>query len=113
MDKQGYGMTEAGPVLSMSLGFAKEPTPSKSGSCGTVVRNAELKVVHLETRLSLGYNQPGEICIRGQQIMKGSFLIFSVFCSYFLLFWKIIWCNKCFTFNGKTALIEYQFIINR
>lgn len=67
---QGYGMTEAGPVLSMSLGFAKEPTPSKSGSCGTVVRNAELKVVHLETRLSLGYNQPGEICIRGQQIMK-------------------------------------------
>ncbi|CAH8386510.1 unnamed protein product [Eruca vesicaria subsp. sativa] len=67
---QGYGMTEAGPVLSMSLGFAKEPIPSKSGSCGTVVRNAELKVVHLETSLSLGYNQPGEICIRGQQIMK-------------------------------------------
>ncbi|KAJ0256157.1 4-coumarate--CoA ligase 3 [Hirschfeldia incana] len=67
---QGYGMTEAGPVLSMSLGFAKEPVPSKSGSCGTVVRNAELKVIHLETRLSLGYNQPGEICIRGQQIMK-------------------------------------------
>ncbi|CAH2065554.1 unnamed protein product [Thlaspi arvense] len=67
---QGYGMTEAGPVLSMSLGFAKEPIPTKSGSCGTVVRNAELKVVHLETRLSLGYNQPGEICIRGQQIMK-------------------------------------------
>ncbi|ESQ38855.1 hypothetical protein EUTSA_v10022462mg [Eutrema salsugineum] len=67
---QGYGMTEAGPVLSMSLGFAKEPMPTKSGSCGTVVRNAELKVVHLETRLSLSYNQPGEICIRGQQIMK-------------------------------------------
>ncbi|XP_010511392.1 PREDICTED: 4-coumarate--CoA ligase 3 isoform X2 [Camelina sativa] len=67
---QGYGMTEAGPVLSMSLGFAKEPIPTKSGSCGTVVRNSELKVVHLETRLSLGYNQPGEICIRGQQIMK-------------------------------------------
>ncbi|CAA7027807.1 unnamed protein product [Microthlaspi erraticum] len=67
---QGYGMTEAGPVMSMSLGFAKEPFPTKSGSCGTVVRNAELKVVHLETRLSLGVNQPGEICIRGQQIMK-------------------------------------------
>ncbi|CAN8275877.1 unnamed protein product [Cochlearia groenlandica] len=67
---QGYGMTEAGPVLSMSLGFAKEPIPTKSGSCGTVVRNAELKVVHLETRVTLGYNQPGEICIRGQQIMK-------------------------------------------
>lgn len=68
---QGYGMTEAGPVLSMCLGFAKQPFPTKSGSCGTVVRNAELKVVDSETGRSLGYNQPGEICIRGQQIMKG------------------------------------------
>ncbi|KAI4320107.1 hypothetical protein MLD38_033619 [Melastoma candidum] len=68
---QGYGMTEAGPVLSMSLGFAKEPFPTKFGSCGTVVRNAELKVIDPETGVSLGYNQTGEICIRGQQIMKG------------------------------------------
>ncbi|WJX60109.1 4-coumarate--CoA ligase 3 [Trifolium repens] len=68
---QGYGMTEAGPVLSMSLSFAKHPLPVSSGSCGTVVRNAELKVLDRETGRSLGYNQPGEICIRGQQIMKG------------------------------------------
>ncbi|GAV76541.1 AMP-binding domain-containing protein/DUF4009 domain-containing protein, partial [Cephalotus follicularis] len=68
---QGYGMTEAGPVLSMCLAFAKQPFPTKSGSCGTVVRNAELKVIDPETGCSLGYNQPGEICIRGQQIMKG------------------------------------------
>ncbi|XWS57364.1 hypothetical protein CRYUN_Cryun09bG0168300 [Craigia yunnanensis] len=40
-------------------------------SCGTVVRNAELKVIDPETGCSLGYNQPGEICIRGFQIMKG------------------------------------------
>lgn len=86
MDKQGYGMTEAGPVLSMSLGFAKEPIPSKSGSCGTVVRNAELKVVHLETRLSLGYNQTGEICIRGQQIMKGSFFNFLLSSAHIFIF---------------------------
>ncbi|XP_054815329.1 4-coumarate--CoA ligase 2-like isoform X2 [Prosopis cineraria] len=68
---QGYGMTEAGPVLSMCLGFAKEAFTTKSGSCGTVVRNAELKVVDPESGRSLGYNQPGEICIRGYQIMKG------------------------------------------
>ncbi|XXG43806.1 hypothetical protein AAC387_Pa01g3762 [Persea americana] len=68
---QGYGMTEAGPVLSMCLGFAKQPFPTKSGSCGTVVRNAELKVIDPETGLALTYNQPGEICIRGPQIMKG------------------------------------------
>ncbi|KAL9224588.1 hypothetical protein vseg_000608 [Gypsophila vaccaria] len=68
---QGYGMTEAGPVLAMSLAFAKEPMEVKSGSCGTVVRNAELKIVDPDTGLSLPRNQPGEICIRGAQIMKG------------------------------------------
>jgi 4-coumarate--CoA ligase len=64
-------MTEAGPVLSMCPAFAKEPAPAKPGSCGTVVRNAELKVVDPDTGLSLGRNLPGEICIRGPQIMKG------------------------------------------
>ncbi|PIA28645.1 hypothetical protein AQUCO_06800071v1 [Aquilegia coerulea] len=68
---QGYGMTEAGPVLSMCLAFAKEPHEIKSGSCGTVVRNAEMKIVDPETGASLPRNQPGEICIRGSQIMKG------------------------------------------
>uniref|UniRef100_A0A803NEL3 4-coumarate--CoA ligase n=1 Tax=Chenopodium quinoa TaxID=63459 RepID=A0A803NEL3_CHEQI len=68
---QGYGMTEAGPVLAMCLAFAKEPMDVKSGSCGTVVRNAELKIVDPDTGLSLPRNQSGEICIRGSQIMKG------------------------------------------
>ncbi|XP_073130045.1 4-coumarate--CoA ligase 2 [Henckelia pumila] len=68
---QGYGMTEAGPVLCLSPLFAKQPFPTKSGSCGNVVRNAELKVVSPETGHSLPRNQPGEICIRGSQIMKG------------------------------------------
>ncbi|XP_047325501.1 4-coumarate--CoA ligase 1-like [Impatiens glandulifera] len=68
---QGYGMTEAGPVLAMCLAFAKEPVEIKSGACGTVVRNAEMKIVDPETAESLPRNQPGEICIRGDQIMKG------------------------------------------
>ncbi|XP_073281880.1 4-coumarate:CoA ligase 1-like [Primulina huaijiensis] len=68
---QGYGMTEAGPVLAMCLAFAKEAFEIKSGACGTVVRNAEMKIVDTETGLSLARNQPGEICIRGDQIMKG------------------------------------------
>ncbi|KAJ4958114.1 hypothetical protein NE237_025225 [Protea cynaroides] len=68
---QGYGMTEAGPVLSMCSAFAKEPFDIKLGSCGTVVRNAELKILDPETGVSLPRNQPGEICIRGAQIMKG------------------------------------------
>ncbi|CAL0325889.1 unnamed protein product [Lupinus luteus] len=68
---QGYGMTEAGPVLAMCLTFAKEPIDVKAGSCGSVVRNAEMKIVDPETDNSLPRNQPGEICIRGDQIMKG------------------------------------------
>ncbi|XP_014507673.1 4-coumarate--CoA ligase 2 [Vigna radiata var. radiata] len=68
---QGYGMTEAGPVLSMCLAFAKEAWHVKSGSCGTVVRNAEMKIVDPLTGASLHTNQAGEICIRGNQIMKG------------------------------------------
>jgi 4-coumarate--CoA ligase len=68
---QGYGMTEAGPVLSMCLAFAKEPFEIKSGACGTVVRNAEMKIVDPDTGDSLPHNQAGEICIRGDQIMKG------------------------------------------
>ncbi|XP_078438210.1 4-coumarate--CoA ligase 2-like [Wolffia australiana] len=68
---QGYGMTEAGPVLTMCPAFAKVPFPAKAGSCGCVVRNAELKVIDPETGFSLGRNQRGEICIRGNQIMKG------------------------------------------
>ncbi|OIW19433.1 hypothetical protein TanjilG_09453 [Lupinus angustifolius] len=68
---QGYGMTEAGPVLSMSLAFAKEPFEAKSGSCGTVIRNAEMKIIDPDTGTSLPRNKAGEICIRGNQIMKG------------------------------------------
>ncbi|XP_042482911.1 4-coumarate:CoA ligase 1-like [Macadamia integrifolia] len=68
---QGYGMTEAGPVLSMCSAFAKEPFDIKLGSCGTVVRNADLKILDPETGVTLPRNQPGEICIRGAQIMKG------------------------------------------
>lgn len=68
---QGYGMTEAGPVISMCPAFAKEASPCKSGSCGSIVRNAEMKIVDPDTGVSLRYNQPGEVCIRGEEIMKG------------------------------------------
>nr|ACI23348.1 4-coumarate CoA ligase 1 [Leucaena leucocephala] len=67
---QGYGMTEGGP-LSISLSFAKEPVEMKSGACGSVIRNAEMKIVDIETGASLPRNRAGEICIRGNQVMKG------------------------------------------
>ncbi len=85
-------MTEAGPVLAMCLAFAKAPFPVKSGSCGTVVRNSEVKIVDNETGLSLTYNQPGEICIRGPQIMKGqqSLMLCSSCCMWVTLFVELV-----------------------
>lgn len=71
-------MTEAGPVLAMCLAFAKEPFEIKSGSCGTVVRNAQMKILDPDTGASLPRNQPGEICIRGHQIMKGMQILSTV-----------------------------------
>jgi acyl-CoA synthetase (AMP-forming)/AMP-acid ligase II len=77
-------MTEAGPVLAMCLAFAKEPFQVKSGSCGTVVRNAELKIVDPDTGAALGRNLPGEICIRGEQIMKGTSTTLFLPCIHFM-----------------------------
>ncbi|KAE9609849.1 hypothetical protein Lal_00006829 [Lupinus albus] len=67
---QGYGMTEAGP-LCISLAFAKEPFKTKLGACGSVVRNAEIKIVDVDMGASLPTNKTGEICVRGTKVMKG------------------------------------------
>ncbi|CAM8984034.1 unnamed protein product [Rhodiola kirilowii] len=48
-----------------------EPLEIKSGACGTIVRNAEMKIVDPDTGASMPRNQAGESCIRGSQIMKG------------------------------------------
>ena len=77
-------MTEAG-VLTMSLGFAKHPFATKRGSCGTVVRNAEIKIVDPVSGDSLPRNEAGEICIRGPQLMKGSFRLTLSHLSFFLV----------------------------
>lgn len=72
---QCYGMTEAGPAVSLSLAFAKEAEKAKSGGCGTILRNSEMKIVDPDSGVSLGRNQVGEICVRGNQIMKGACII--------------------------------------
>ncbi|MED6150519.1 4-coumarate--CoA ligase 3 [Stylosanthes scabra] len=68
---QALGMTESGPVIAMPLGFAKHPMPMKLESCGSLIRNAKMKIIDPLTGSSLPYNTSGEICIRGAQIMKG------------------------------------------
>ncbi|KAF6138513.1 hypothetical protein GIB67_022547 [Kingdonia uniflora] len=51
----------------MGVAFAKEPLEIKTGSCGTVVKNAEIKIIDPDTSAFLPRNKPGEIL----QIMKG------------------------------------------
>ena len=59
------GMTEVG-------GLATIQTPNhKHGSCGTVARNCQIKIVDPESGKVLGANQSGEIWIRSITMMNG------------------------------------------
>ncbi|XP_055679602.1 uncharacterized protein LOC129787824 [Lutzomyia longipalpis] len=63
--RQGYALSET----SLSALFSKGRT--KPGSSGTVVSATYCKVVDPETGKILGPNQPGELCFKGPQIMRG------------------------------------------
>jgi acyl-CoA synthetase (AMP-forming)/AMP-acid ligase II len=65
---QGYGMTEASPVTHLSP--VRRPD-FKLGASGMPVPNTEVKLVDTENGKELGPDQPGELWIRGPQIMKG------------------------------------------
>jgi acyl-CoA synthetase (AMP-forming)/AMP-acid ligase II len=65
---QGYGLTETSPVTHTNPYDAKK---LKHGSAGLTVPNTETKIVDLETGQALGFDQRGEVCIRGPQVMKG------------------------------------------
>jgi long-chain acyl-CoA synthetase len=65
---EGYGQTEAGPVLS----FNPVAAPVKPGSVGVPVPLTEIQIVDPETgRRVLAQGERGEIRARGPQIMQG------------------------------------------
>src|SRR5882672_3415570 len=66
--RQGYGMTETSPVTHSS---PADPAQVKFGSVGVPAPNTECRIVNLDTGEPLGPNKEGEVCVRGQQIMKG------------------------------------------
>ncbi len=65
---QGYGLTETSPVTHTNPYDAEK---LKHGSAGLTVPNTETKIVDLDSGQPLGFNQRGEVCIRGPQVMKG------------------------------------------
>ena len=65
---EGYGQTEAGPVLT----FNPSSGPVKIASVGVVLAQTEVQVVDLETGLRvLPPGEQGEIRARGPQVMDG------------------------------------------
>jgi long-chain acyl-CoA synthetase len=62
---QGYGLTEASPVISTNT-----PDAYKLGSSGRILPDLELKVCDAEGR-SLPPGERGEIAVRGENVMAG------------------------------------------
>jgi long-chain acyl-CoA synthetase len=62
---QGYGLTEASPVISSNV-----PHNVKFGSSGKPVKNMELKIVDDDGN-TLTQGEKGEICIQGDNVMLG------------------------------------------
>lgn len=57
----GYGMTECGPLISYTT-----HSKYKAGSCGAIIPGMEVKIDS-----SNPYKIPGEICVRGENVMLG------------------------------------------
>ena len=65
---EGYGQSEAGPVLS----YVREASARKAGSVGPALPLTEIEIVDLDTgRTKLGPGVLGEVRARGPQIMSG------------------------------------------
>jgi acyl-CoA synthetase (AMP-forming)/AMP-acid ligase II len=64
--RQGYGMTEASPATHYTI-----PGGERAGKVGPLVPSTECRIVDTETMADLGVGQPGEVWVRGPQVMKG------------------------------------------
>ena len=62
-----YGMTELSPVATMNPSKGEK----KLGTVGLPIMNVDLKIVDPDTDKDVPIGQPGEICVRGPQVMKG------------------------------------------
>lgn len=64
-----YGLTEASPVFTQTS--VDDHIEKRVNTVGTDMPFSEVKIVDPETGESLGPDQPGEICCRGYNVMKG------------------------------------------
>jgi long-chain acyl-CoA synthetase len=66
---EGYGLSEASPVTHFNPPFAGE---AREGSIGIPVPSTDARIVDVETGQSeMPVGEPGELIVRGPQVMKG------------------------------------------
>ncbi len=63
---EGYGLSEGAPVA-----FNTHLRGSVPGSIGIPVPGTEVRIVDIETGADAPPNTPGELCVRGPQVMRG------------------------------------------
>ena len=63
---QGYGTTESAPVTHVGLAGKSNP-----GSIGFAVPNTEFRIVDVDTGEECAEGEPGELQVRGPQLMRG------------------------------------------
>ena len=64
---EGYGLSETSPVASFNV----LDRPKKMGSIGIPIRGVDFKLMDEEGRTVTETGVPGEICIKGRNVMKG------------------------------------------
>ncbi len=64
-----YGLTEASPVFTQTS--VNDSVEKRVNTVGKAQPNIEVKIIDPETGETLGPGQPGEICCRGYNVMKG------------------------------------------
>lgn len=62
---EGYGMTESSPVISFN-----PPGFTQLGTIGLPAPSTDVQIMSDEGK-ALGFGEPGELCVRGPQVMKG------------------------------------------
>jgi acyl-CoA synthetase (AMP-forming)/AMP-acid ligase II len=64
--RQGYGMTEASPATHYTVAGTE-----RAGTVGQLMPSTECRVIDTETGKDVAAGQPGEVWVRGPQVMKG------------------------------------------
>ena len=65
---QGYGLTETTTAVSSTAGAPLGPRP---GSVGVLLPDTEARIVDPASGQELGTGEPGELWVRGPQVMRG------------------------------------------